>query len=286
MKQPHGNKLATILLLLLCLQGLSPASAQSDSPDAPPEEQRFLPLVLGPLRCESIPDETYALLAVEEPYPDGDGPPEEHPDLNLGLRGYTLVDEHLGLVEYQGGSDSAATPPQLRELFADERVPVFRHVYQVFQWDGNWPGVYGEEPITDPVVTLAGFETVPGEAIHVPDSGYTLGQGFEVLVLYAERSRLTLKYTAEDHVIHGYTIHIEDICVEPRLLALYQEANLNGRERLPALRAGQAMGRAMEEEIKVAIRDAGSFMDPRSRKDWWQSVPLGPRMPIFDHPMR
>jgi hypothetical protein len=109
-----------------------------------------------------------------------------------------------------------------------------------------------------------------GETIHVPYSGYTIGGGYEVLVLYATSNRITLKYTREDHVIWGYTLHVENICVEPRLLALYQSLNDAGRGHLPALRAGQAFGHALGNEIWVVIRDNGAFMDPRSRKDWWQ----------------
>ena len=48
------------------------------------------------------------------------------------------------------------------------------------------------------------------------------------------------------------------------------ERSDQGRARLPALEAGQAFGRARGGEIGVAIRDAGTFMDPRSDKDWWQ----------------
>jgi hypothetical protein len=29
------------------------------------------------------------------------------------------------------------------------------------------------------------------------------------------------------------------------------------------------LGRATGAEVGVAIRDKGSFMDPRSLKDWW-----------------
>jgi hypothetical protein len=39
---------------------------------------------------------------------------------------------------------------------------------------------------------------------------------------------------------------------------------------LPALRPGQPIGRAPGSEIDAAIRDSGAFLDPRSRKDWWQ----------------
>ena len=45
--------------------------------------------------------------------------------------------------------------------------------------------------------------------------------------------------------------------------------NGEGRRHLPALRAGQPFGRANGDEIQVAIRDTGKFMDPRTRKDWW-----------------
>jgi hypothetical protein len=114
---------------------------------------------------------------------------------------------------------------------------------------------------------------VPGETLHVPGSGYTIGSGYEVLVLYAAEDRITLKYTREDNVVVGYTLHLEGICVEPSLLALYRARNVAGREQLPALRARQAFGRAVGGEVGVVIRDSGAFMDPRSRNDWWIGVP-------------
>ena len=104
----------------------------------------------------------------------------------------------------------------------------------------------------------------------MPPSGYGIGQGYAVLVLYADSQRITLKYTGEDSVVHGYAVHVEGVCVEPSLLALYERMNAGGRGQLPALRAGQALGRARGNEIQVAIRDTGRFMDPRTRKDWWR----------------
>jgi hypothetical protein len=62
------------------------------------------------------------------------------------------------------------------------------------------------------------------------------------------------------------------LCVEPRLLALYEEDNAAGRSRLPGLVEYQALGRARGAEVQVAIRDNGTFMDPRSHKDWWRDV--------------
>jgi hypothetical protein len=224
----------------------------------------YLPFIARAEVCQPIPDESYGDFPVNgDPT---DPPAEEHPDLNLALRGYELTDADKGLVDYSGGSDPNA--PQLPGLFADNRTATFSNVYQVYGWD--WNCNCRGSLITDWDVTLAGLAVSPGETIHVPDSGYTIGGGYEVLVLYATPDRITLKYTPDDHVIGGYTLHVENICVEPRLLALYQSWNDAGRSRLPALRAGQAFGRARGDEIGVVIRDRGAFMDPRSRKDWWQ----------------
>jgi hypothetical protein len=121
---------------------------------------------------------------------------------------------------------------------------------------------------------LAGFVTTRGEAIYIPERGPEIyGGGYKVLVLYAEETRITLNYTRQDTVENGYTVHLEDVCVDPNLLALYRaQTDANGWHtgQLPALRNNQALGTALNTEIKVVIRDRGTFMDPRSRKDWWQ----------------
>ena len=224
----------------------------------------YLPLVARANVCQPIPGESYGDFPVNGP--PTNPPAEEHPDLNLALLGYELTDAYKGLVDFSGGSDPNA--PQLPGLFADNRTPTFSAVYQLYGWD--WEHNHRGPLITSPEVTLVGMAVTPGETIHVPSSGYTIGGGYEVLVLYASTERITLKYTSDDHVVWGYTLHVENVCVEPSLLALYQSWNEAGRSRLPALRAGQAFGRARGSEIGVAIRDTGSPMDPRSRKDWWQ----------------
>jgi hypothetical protein len=224
----------------------------------------YLPFIAKAEVCQPIPDESYGDFPVNGS--PTNPPAEEHPDLNLAMRGYELTDAYKGLVDYSGGSDPGA--PQLPGLFADNRTATFSNVYQLYGWD--WECNCRGPLVTDPEVTLAGLAVTPGETIHVPDSGYSIGGGYEVLVLYATSDRITLKYTPDDHVIGGYTLHVENICVEPRLLALYQSWNDAGRCHLPALRAGQAFGRALGDEIGVVIRDNGAFMDPRSRKDWWQ----------------
>ena len=120
-------------------------------------------------------------------------------------------------------------------------------------------------------MTLAELATAPGETIHVPDSGYSIGNrhtageeqvdsGYEVLVLYATEDRLTLKYTRNDNVIQGFTLHLENICVDPALLSLYTYWNSVGRSHLPALSAGQAFGREKAGyHRRGESRDNGTF---------------------------
>ena len=191
---------------------------------------------------------------------------EDHPDINLAVRGYESTTAYLGLVDYSGSVDPNA--PQLPSLFSDNRTPIFRSAYKVNRWDWNCNCRGG--PIAKWDVTLLGLATTPGEIIHLPVSGYDIGGGYGALVLYAAPNRLTLKYTRDDDVVNGYTLHLENICVEPKLLALYRQMDAAGRNELPALYPGQALGRARRQEIEVATRDVGSFLDPRSRKDWWQ----------------
>jgi hypothetical protein len=224
----------------------------------------YLPLINKAESCQPIPGESYGTLSINSP--PTDRPAEEHADLNLALRSYELTDAFKGLVSYNGGDEPST--PQLPGLFADNRTGVFNTVYRVYDW--NWGCNCRGELLTNWPVTLAGLEVTPGETIHVPGRDVTIGDGYEVLVLYASTERITLKYTRDDNVISGYTLHVENVCVEPNLLTLYQASNSAGRGQLPALQAGQAFGRARSDEIGVAIRDNGTFMDPRSRNDWWR----------------
>jgi hypothetical protein len=217
--------------------------------------------------CEAIAGESYGTLSIVGP--PTDRPAEVHADLNLALRGYEVTNAPLFLVEYGPTDDPLA--PQLRDLFWSRRLPIFSRAYRVYHW--NWNTNSRGPLITDWDVTMAGMPAVPGETLHVPGSGYDIGGGQEVMVLYAAENRITLKYTREDNVVVGYTLHLEGICVEPNLLALYRAMDNAGRGQLPALRARQAFGRAASGEVGVVIRDSGAFMDPRSRNDWWIGVP-------------
>ena len=255
----NGWRAGFLILLLLLVQLPGSARAQENLPP-----RLFLPLITASSRCQANTGENYTAITVEPP--PTDRPAAEHADLNLALRSYTPTDGFLGLVDYTGATDPLA--PQLYGLFSDERTGQFTRLHRVYDW--NWTCNCRGGPLAYPPVTLAELATAPGELIRVPNSGYTIGGGYEVLVLYATPERITLKYTRNDNVVHGFTLHLEGVCIDPHLLALYQASNAAGRGNLPALRAGQAVGRAEDDTIGVAIRDSGTFLDPRSRKDWWR----------------
>ncbi len=89
-------------------------------------------------------------------------------------------------------------------------------------------------------------------------------------MIYADAERLVLNFTRSANPIRGYTLYLEGVAVDSSLLGLYQNLNAAGRSNLPAIQPGQGLARTRGTEVKIAIRDAGGFMDPRSRKDWWR----------------
>ncbi len=227
----------------------------------------YLPLISKPEpACPPIPGAGYATMLILDWQPH-QVPVELNPNINLGAPGYTPTTAYLGLIDMGGDTDPNA--PQLDGLFSTPRGPVFTAAYQVYDWD--WENRRPTQPIPQPPVTLIDLAATPGETIHVPDSGYEIRPGYEVLVLYAEEQRITLHYTDQDTSAWGYTIHLEDICVDPNLLALYQTLHQEGRHELPMLRSGQAFAYARANRVGVAVRDTGALMDPRVRKDWWKN---------------
>lgn len=202
-----------------------------------------------------------------------DRPDELHADLNFSLRGYVQTNAAKSLVDYSGGTDPNA--PQLAGLFGPNKFPGISTVYQVNDWIWSC-GTHGcpGPAITDPEVTLIGLVTTPGESISIPETGPSIWDDYKAMVLYAEERRITLAYTRKDSVAPGYSVHLENVCVDPNLLALYEaQTNADGWHvtgQLPALSNNQPLGVAFGTEMQVAIRDKGTFLDPRSRKDWWQ----------------
>jgi hypothetical protein len=236
--------------------------------------QVYLPLVQKAPACPSTSGASFERIPFE-------GAPTDHPDylhgdLNLDLRGYSLTGASLGLVDYGNPPEDS---PQLAGLFQPNRGPDITSAYRVNSWEwdparcgGNPHGCPGT-PLTTWDVTLMGLATTPGESVYIPERNASIYQGvYKALVLYAEERRITLAYTREDTVANGYAVHIENLCVDPNLLALYQAQTDAGgwhvTGHLPALRNDQALGTALGGQILVAVRDRGSFMDPRA-KDWW-----------------
>lgn len=212
----------------------------------------------------SAPSASFTTLPV--PPPLSDRPAAQHADLNLALRGFMQTQATLQLIDLQGATDAGG--PQLKSLFADNTTRQIKSAYQVRNWD--WGCNCRTNLIDDPEVTLIGLSATPGEALLLPNGGSDIMNNFRALVLYADADRITLKYTRSDTIVGGYALHIEGIQVDPNLVELYQRMNSAGRGNLPALRARQAFGTATSSEVKVAVRDSGAFMDPRSRKDWWR----------------
>jgi hypothetical protein len=260
---------------LLAISSSLPTSAQTPAPATVvlPPVQLYIPMIAGGLAtkisgCPETSSNSYGTLPIREPRRP-DPPPLLDPDLNLAIRGYKVTSSTLELINMNGPTDDDA--PQLAHLFQPVRVPAISAVHQVHDWD--WAcrtgGCLGQ-PIDDPEITLIEMETLPSEALYAPSRNAYIGSDFIALVLYAEQTRLTFAYTAEDTPAGGYVVHVENFCVDPNLLALYQEVHEAGRANLPGLRRGESIGSALDEKVLVAVRDSGSFMDPRSAKDWWQ----------------
>ncbi len=252
---------------------MTPTVTPTLTPTLVLSETLYLPQVNGPVPaavCPTTSGRTYTAVPVSGPV--ADHPDALHGDLNMSLRGYEPVSVTLGLMEINGPADPGA--PQLGGIFGDGRVPDFVAAFQVYDW--NWGcGEHGcrGDLLTAEAATLLGMAGDLGEAVSLPArTAQIYPDGFVALVLYAEPTRLTVVYTREDTVANGYAVHLEDLCVDPALVALYGQWNVAGRSHLPALHVGDVLGVLGPDPIKVAIRDRGTFMDPRSRKDWWQSA--------------
>lgn len=259
-----------LLLLLLAMAGVAQAEPSAPNSTVPPSASLYLPVIAGTPTdpCPATSTRSYELIPVDGP--PADHPDELHGDLNLALRGYRSVSETLAIIDINGPADGDA--PQLAGIFADERTPVFTSTHRVYQWEWSC-GPHGcvSPELTPAAVSLLGLAAGQEEAVTIPDRAPQIyAGGYKALVLYAAEKRITLGYTRQDSVAPGYAVHLESLCVDPNLLALYRQANSAGRGELPALREGEPLGAALAGEVRVAVRDRGTFMDPRSRKDWWK----------------
>jgi hypothetical protein len=186
-------------------------------------------------------------------------PAEEHGDLNLKLRDPQPAQLEAALIDIpNAGSDPNA--PKLSAAFKPDLVAT----YAVHDWD--WGCNCKGALIQDGMAVLVGIKTTPGEPVFIPSKGQDIFKGnYYATLLYASEDSLTFVYTRRGNVVEGYTVHYLGLQTDPNLLALFRESR--GSE-LPGLTLDTPVGIATDELI-VAIRDKGTFMDARSRLDWW-----------------
>jgi hypothetical protein len=188
-------------------------------------------------------------------------PPEEHGDLNLKLREPQPADVEATLIDIPGsGIDPDA--PKLSAVFE----PDFVETYFVHDWD--WGSNSKGSLMDDGSAVVVGIKTTPGQPIFIPKTDRDIYDGkYVAVVLYASEDSLTYVYARAGNVANGYTVHYEGIQTDPNLLALFQESE--GSE-LPGLTLDTPVGVAAGDEIIVAMRDNGMFLDARSQRDWWE----------------
>lgn len=263
-----GTTIGAVGIILVALT--TPVAGQ---PPAPSGNKTYLPFISvpappptptpspTPVACPST-GQSYGQLPIVGP--PTNVPAAQNGDLNLQVRGWATAPNNppLTFVNYNGSHDAKA--PQLSGLLGG--LPSFTEADEVYEWTNNTRGPLDNQwP-----VTLLGLGTRPGQTVSTPPSGYAIGQGYEVLVLYATNNQITLTFTGNDSIVYGYSMHVENVCVDPNLQNLYNQLNAAGRSHLPALQSGQPFGTATGSQLLVAIRDSGSFMDPRSQADWWK----------------
>ncbi|MEW5960852.1 MAG: hypothetical protein AB1801_24265 [Chloroflexota bacterium] len=202
---------------------------------------------------------SYSLIAIEGQRESR--PPAEHGDLNLKLRQPEPGQLDPGLVEIPGSGIDPNAPNFAASLSPDQIVKT----YAIHDWDWgcNCPGnlLPKEEAV------LIGLKTTPGEPIFIPKTERDIfGGKYYATLLYADKDSLTFVYARAGSVVKGYTVHYVGLYTDPNLIALFEESK--GSE-LPGLTLDTPVGVAGNELI-MAIRDNGKFLDARSKKDWWE----------------
>lgn len=230
-------------------------------------------------------------------------PADLHADKNITLRGYTEVTGQTGFTpSYISYGQDDNRGPQLGYLYSPSTpsIPAAGQLrfYQVNGW--QWANSPAPGTPTGPLtsnwpITALGVPTTAGQVIYLPRTGVSnqIAPGYHALVMYADSTGLSVKYTGEDSVNpNGYALHIRGLAVDPNLLALYGQNNSSSGPRytpcggfrncsypLPFLSAGQPLGKAIGSSIIIAITDTGSFMDPRSCHEWWIGLAGGGGQP-------
>ncbi|MBE7555206.1 MAG: hypothetical protein HS126_29505 [Anaerolineales bacterium] len=204
------------------------------------------------------PANSYQLIPLEGPRESR--PAADHGDLNLKLRDPQPIAADLTLVDINGsGLDPDA--PNLAAIFN----PDFVRAYAVHDWD--WGCNCRGKLLQAEHGVLVGIRTTPGAPVFIPPRKQNVyADKYYATLLYASEDSLTFAYTRAGSVARGYTIHYLGLHTDPNLVALFRRSQ--GGE-LPGLTLDTPVGTAAAELI-VAVRDNGTFLDARSRRDWWE----------------
>jgi hypothetical protein len=274
--------IATTLIALLHSTQLTFAqSAEPTQPISQPADELnqfvYLPLINKPETCPQVSINQYELVTVQGGYYKGNRLTDENADFRLSVLDYAPVQAPLQRVEYGGPTDSNA--PNFYNVFKPQRDIAFVAAYKRldWNWDENAAPPYGTPggANNDWPVSVLDLAATPNEAIYIPrrDVPITSAGPYVAMVLFADDDELTIHYGNRDVVDSGYVVYLANLCVDPSLLLLYRAQLSMGKRvtgKLPMLRSDQPIGTAKQTFVTIAVRDSGPFLDPRSRKDWWQ----------------
>jgi len=236
--------------------------------------------------CPDLSANTYITIAIQ-PFSSGglyykdNRLTDENADFRLSILGYTPTTAITDLVDYGGDIDLLA--PRLYGVVHPKRLISVTQTYERYDWlwDENAAPPYGTRGGINHewAASVVDLDTHRDEPIYIPErpgglfeTGIWQGD-YKAMVLYAAEHEILISYTRNDRVDHGYALYLANLCVDPNLVRVYREQLLDGKRStgwLPALRNSDVLGTARGSTITIAVRDSGPFLDPRSRKDWWQ----------------
>lgn len=288
-----------VFTLLVSSGGLAQA-AEPQQPKAPQVDSFvYLPLVSrGGYVCPATSTNSYYQNVIYRAETPPIRPAEGHADKNFALRGFiTITTESKALITGQADPQESHQPPQIGTIFTPDRVTNaaanITQVYHTYLW--NWgtypdPGSRGGED-SNPAVGVLGLGATPGEVLQAPTSYYEIAfvnnKHYQAFVMYADADTIALHYSAEDSVVNGYTVHIDNICTDPNLLALYNSLDGGGTGprytntsfNMPYVEVGQAIGTARDNLVRVKVVDTGSTIEPRMCWNLWHWTAPGANGP-------
>ena len=256
---------------------LSITPSTPSTPSSSLDKFVYLPIITKPDGCPTTSANQYATININSSYYKDNRLTDENADFRLSVLGYTPANQLLQRVNY--GGDVDANAPNFYNVFKPQREITFAKAYERYDWnwDENAAPPYGTRGGVnhDWPVSVLDLIATKDEAVYMPrrNVAITTAGPYAALVLYADDDELTITYGNQDRVDVGYTVYLANLCVDPHLVALYRAQLSEGKRatgRLPVLQNDQSVGTSKQNFVTIAVRDSGPFLDPRSRKDWWQ----------------